>query len=71
VPLTEKFPPGWDKERVERLLTHYDALPEDAALAEDEVAFEAADQTVMLVPTELVPAIRELIARNASKAPAR
>jgi hypothetical protein len=69
--MAEKFPPGWDKERVERLLTHYDTLPEDAALAEDEAAFEAANQTVMLVPTELVPAIRDLIARSASKAPPR
>jgi hypothetical protein len=69
--MAEKFPPGWDKERIERLLTHYDTLPEDAALAEDEAAFEAANQTVMLVPTELVPAIRELIARGPRKAPAR
>jgi hypothetical protein len=67
----EKFPPGWDKDRIERVLIHYDTLPEDAALAEDEAAFEATTQTVMLVPTELVPAIRELIARNASKAPPR
>lgn len=59
-----KFPPGWDEERVKRVLVHYESQTEEEAVAEDEVAFEAADQTIMEVPTELVPKVRELIAKH-------
>jgi len=59
-----KFPPGWDAERVKRVLAHYEAQSEEEAVAEDEAAFEALGQTVMEVPTELVPTIRELIAKH-------
>ena len=30
------FPSGWDKERVRRVLDHYETLSEDEAAAEDE-----------------------------------
>ena len=59
-----KFPPGWDAERVKRVLGHYEAQSEEEAVAEDEAAFEALGQTVMEVPTELVPTIRHLIAKH-------
>ena len=59
-----KFPPGWDEERVRRVLAHYEHQTEEEAVAEDEAAFEDATQTVMEVPKELVPAIRELIAKH-------
>jgi hypothetical protein len=59
-----KFPPGWNSERVKRVLAHYESQSEEEAVAEDEAAFEDLGQTVMEVPTELVPTIRELIARH-------
>lgn len=59
----QHFPPGWDEERVRRVLEHYEGQTEEEAVAEDEAAFEAAEQTVMIVPTELVPEIRKLITR--------
>lgn len=59
-----KFPPGWDEARVKRVLAHYEAQAEEEAVAEDEAAFEAQDQTVMEVPTDLVPAVRKLIAKR-------
>ncbi len=34
------------------------------AVAEDEAAFETPGQTVMEVPSELVPTVRELIAKH-------
>jgi hypothetical protein len=34
----QKFPSGWDEERVKRLLAHYEGLSEDAQVAEDEAA---------------------------------
>ena len=59
-----KFPPGWDEKRVKRVLVHYETQSEEEAVAEDEAAFEAAGQTVIEVPTELVPKVRELIAKH-------
>jgi hypothetical protein len=59
-----KFPPGWNPERVKRVLAHYESQSEEEAAAEDEAAFEALGQTVMEVPTGLVPTIRELIAKH-------
>ena len=59
-----RFPPGWDEERVRRVLAHYEEQSEDEAVAEDEAAFEEPNQTVMEVPTLLVPAIREQIAKH-------
>lgn len=59
-----KFPRGWDEERVRRVLAHYEQQTEAEAVAEDEAAFEDTTQAVMEVPMELVPAIRELIAKR-------
>ena len=60
----QKFPPGWDEERVKKVITHYEELTEDEAVAEDEAAFKNPDHTIMEVPNELVPAVRELIAKR-------
>ncbi len=62
----QKYPPGWDEARVKRLIDHYEQMDEDAQVAEDEAAQEAEGQTVMVIPTELVPKVRELIARKTS-----
>lgn len=59
-----KFPPGWDDERVQKVLAHYEDQPDQEAVAEDEAAFEGAGETVMQVPRELVPVVRELIAKG-------
>ena len=59
-----RFPPGWDSDRVQRVLSHYEGQTESEAVAEDEAMSEDPTQTVMEVPRELVPAIRELIARH-------
>lgn len=59
-----KFPPGWDEDRVKRVLKHYESQSEEEAVAEDEAVFDASVGTVMNVPKELVPEVRELIARH-------
>lgn len=58
-----QLPTNWDAEQVRRVLDHYERQTEDDALAEDEAAFAERRETIMEVPRELVPAIRELIAR--------
>ena len=61
-----RFPEGWDEERVRRMLEHYENLTEAEAVAEDEASFEDRTQTVMEVPVDLVPAVRELIAKRSA-----
>ena len=52
------------EERARKVLKHYEEQTEEEAVAEDEAAFEDPSQTVMVVPNNLVPEIRELIARH-------
>ncbi len=59
-----KFPPGWDQARVRRVLEHYETQTDEEAVAEDEASFEATTYTAMEVPVDLVPAVRELIAKH-------
>ena len=58
------FPKGWDEARVRAVLEHYENQTEDEAVAEDEAAFHRRGQTVMVVPTPLVPAITRLITKR-------
>jgi len=62
-----KFPPGWDEKRVRRVLAHYESQTEDEAVAEDEAAYEQEGQTIMEIPKELVPKVRELIAQHTQR----
>jgi hypothetical protein len=61
-----RFPPGWDEQRVREVLEHYENQTEDEAVAEDEAAREDESHTLMSVPNDLVPKVRELIAKRAS-----
>jgi hypothetical protein len=62
-----RYPPGWNEQRVRRVIDHYDKLSEMERIAEDEAAFDETTETTMTVPVELVPAVRELIAKHRSK----
>lgn len=46
-----KLPRGWDKQRVQRVLDHYEFQSED----------ENETSTLMEVPRDLVPKVRELV----------
>ena len=59
-----KFPPGWGEKRVKAVIEHYEKQSEEEAVADDEAAFEAPNQTIMEIPSNLVPLVRELIAKN-------
>jgi hypothetical protein len=58
------YPSGWDEDRVRRVLEHYETQSDEEAVAEDEAAYETTTHTAMDVPVELVPAVRDLIARR-------
>ena len=59
-----RFPPGWDEERVRRVLEHYEEQTPEEALAEDEAAGDDPDHTIMAIPNELVPAVQQLLAKG-------
>ncbi len=58
-----KLPEGWDDDRLQRVLSHYEGQSEDQAVLEDEEGVRPSE-TVMSVPRDLVPIIRELIAKR-------
>jgi hypothetical protein len=62
----QKFPPGWDEQRVREVLAHYENQSEDEQFAEIEAAREMEGITMMAVPTELAPEVRALIVRRQS-----
>jgi hypothetical protein len=62
----QKFPPGWDADRVQRLIAHYEAMDEESQVAEDEAALDSQGQTTVVVPVEFMPAIRQMLSQKAS-----
>jgi len=58
-----KLPPGWDQEKVRRVLSHYEGQSEEQAVLEDEAGVQPSE-TVMNVPHDLVGKVRELIAKS-------
>ena len=59
-----EFPKGWGERQVSELLAHYETQSEEGAVAEDDAISLDPGQTVMEVPSRLVPAVRALIARH-------
>jgi len=59
-----RFPKGWNEERVRRILEHYDTQSDEEAMAEDEAAHESTTHTAMETPVDLVPEVRELLAKR-------
>ena len=56
-----KFPPDWDKERVQSVSAAYEQQTEDEAVAEDEAASQNEFGALIEVLTELGPAVCEWI----------
>ena len=56
------FPPGWNEERVHRLIAEAEA--EEEVLEEGAADFNPDGLTMMLIPAKLAPAVRELLARH-------
>jgi hypothetical protein len=58
------FPEGWNEDRVRRVLEHYERQSDEETVAEDEAAYESTTHTTMDIPVELVPEVRELLAKR-------
>jgi hypothetical protein len=63
----QQYPKGWDEQRVKQLIVELDARTDEEWIAADEAAAaDADDQTVITVPTTLLPEIRRLLASQKS-----
>ncbi|HMF12499.1 MAG TPA: hypothetical protein VKE94_09345 [Gemmataceae bacterium] len=60
----QKLPAGWTEKGIRELTRYYDNLSEEEQVAEIEAGLAKEGQTVMVVPSELVPQIRKLISRK-------
>ena len=60
-----RYPKGWDRERVQAVMDHYDNQADEEAAAEDDAARRSSGFTMMAIPVELVAAVQKLIARHA------
>ena len=57
----QRLPKGWTEEQIRKLAEYHDNMTEDQQVAEIEAALNDENQTMMMVPTELVPEIVKLI----------
>ncbi|HLN30341.1 MAG TPA: hypothetical protein VK395_21540 [Gemmataceae bacterium] len=64
----QRLPKGWTQEKIRKLAEHHDNLTEAEQAAEIEAGLREENQTVMVVPTELVPEFVKLI--NKKRRPA-
>jgi hypothetical protein len=64
--MKQKFPPGWDEQRVKEVIAHYESQTEDEEFTEIEAAHEADNVTLMAIPTDLVSEVRALLVRKDS-----
>ena len=58
------YPAGWDESRIQQALDHYEAQSDEEAVAEDEAASESTTHAAVDVPVDLVPEVRELMAKH-------
>src|SRR5438105_677889 len=61
----QRFPNGWDEQRVKRLIAELDARTDEEWIAADEAAAaDGDDQVTITVPAALLPEIRRLLASH-------
>lgn len=57
----QRLPKGWTEEKIRKLAKYHDNLTEAEQAAEIDAALKDKDQTLIAVPTKLVPEIVKLI----------
>jgi hypothetical protein len=60
----QRLPKGWTQEKIRKLAEHHDNLTEDEQADEIEAGLTEENQTVMVVPTELVPEFVKLLNKH-------
>ncbi len=62
-----KYPKGWNRRRVEAVITHFEGQSDREAIAEADAALVNADFALIPVPIELAAEVRKLIASRTGK----
>ena len=62
--IKQVFPPGWNERKVRAVIRHYDRLTDEELAQEIATAPEVSEETLISVPTKLLPAVRKLISRH-------
>ena len=63
--IEQRFPAGWDDEKVRALLSELEARTDEEWVAADEAAAaEGEAQTAVVVPQSLLPEVRRLLAAH-------
>ncbi len=57
------YPKGWDRKRVETIISHYENQTDAEAISEDEAAYRSTTSAMIQVPLALVAKVEKLIAR--------
>jgi len=60
----QRLPKGWTEEQIRKLAEHHDNLTEAEQVAEIEAALTDGNQTLIAVPTALIPEIVKLISNK-------
>jgi hypothetical protein len=60
----QRMPQGWTAKQIRALAKRHDNMTDDDVAAEIDAGLKKKNQTVMVVPTELVPEITRLIAKK-------
>jgi hypothetical protein len=64
----QQFPAGWNERKPRAVIQHYDRLTDDELAHEIETEEEVKEETLISVPTELLPTIQQLIIRHQQSA---
>jgi hypothetical protein len=59
--IKQKFPPGWNERKVRAVIRHYEQLTDEELAREIENAPKVTNETLISVPTDLLPAVQKLI----------
>ena len=59
--MNQNLPPGWDEERIRRIIEHYESQTEDEAVAEDEAAFSRDGYAIVPIPHEILHEVMLLV----------
>jgi hypothetical protein len=60
-----RYPKGWNRQRVQALADHYENQSDDQAIAELDAAFEDERSAMIQVPLDLLPKVQKLLAKRA------
>ena len=59
--LKPELPPGWDLDRIQRILANYEPQQQNPLGNRDQTASKGFNKNLIEVPDELVPTVQELI----------